>query len=155
MRLYLYATDNVDPALASSVTEWGVDPTEGEYDPQFEWDGRGADIATLGGRVIQDYGVVEQDRKIKIAGRDLTQALKTAIESKFTTVGGQWHFTARKASGVAADVWKVQFRRVPRGFTSVLDAPVFAVGRMYGEPPDSGYERYTYEIVLLVVQKVA
>jgi hypothetical protein len=155
MRLYLYATDNVDPALATNVTEWGVDPTEGEYDPQFEWDGRGTDIATLGGRVIQDYGVVEQDRKIRIAGRDLTQALKTGIESKFTTVGGQWHFTARKASGVAADVWKVQFRRVPRGFTSVLDAPVFAVGRMYAEPPDSGYERYTYEIVLLVVQKVA
>jgi hypothetical protein len=155
MRLYLYATDNVDPALATNVTEWGLDPIEGEYDPQFEWDGRGADIATLGGRVIQDYGLVETDRKIKIAGRDLTQALKTAIESKFATVDGQWHFTARKAAGVAADVWKVQFRRVPRGFTSVLDGPVFAVGRMYAEPPDSGYERYTYEIVLLVVQKVA
>jgi hypothetical protein len=155
MRFYLFATDNIDPALASNVTEWGLDPMEGEYDPQFEWDGRGADVATLGGRVVQDYGLVEKDRKIRIAGRDLSAALKSAIESKFTTIDGQWNFTARKSAGAPADVWRVQFRRVPRGFTSVLDGPFFAVGRMYAEPPDAGYERYTYEIVLLVVAKLA
>ena len=124
MRFYLYDTDNVDPALASDVTEWGLDPIDGQYDPQFEWDGRGTDVATLSGRVIQDYGLVEKDRKIRIAGHDLSAALKADIEAKFTTVDGQWNFTARAAAGVASDVWTVQFRRVPRGFTAVLDSSV-------------------------------
>lgn len=155
MRLYLYATDNVDPALASNVTEWGVDPIEGEYDSTFEWAGRGAHIATLGGQVIQDYGLNEKDRKIRIAGRDLTPALRTALQTKYAAVNQEYHFTARPAAVQASDVWKVQFRRVPMGFSAVLDAPMFAVGRMYAEPPPAGYERYRYEVVLLVNLKVA
>jgi hypothetical protein len=155
MRLYLYATDNIDPALATNVTEWGVDPIDGEYDPQFEFDGRGANIATLGGRVIQDYGQVERDRKILIKGSDLTLALKTAIEAKYVTVEGQFNFTARKAAATPADVWRVQFQRNPRGFSAVLDAARYGIGHMYVEPAHIDYERYTYEIVLLVVSKLA
>ena len=155
MRLYLYGTDNVDPALASNVTEWGVDPVEGEYDSTFEWEGRGADIPTLGGRIIQDYGLNEKDRKIRIAGRDLTPALRTALQTKYAAVNQQYHFTARPAAGQASDVFRVHFRRSPMGFSAVLDATMFAIGRMYEEPPPAGYERYRYDIVLLVVQKVA
>jgi len=155
MRLYIYATDNVDPALATNVTEWGVDPIEGEYDSTFEWDGRGTYVPTLGGHVIQDWGLNEKDRKIRIAGRDLTAALRTALQSKYAVVNQQYHFTARPAAGQASDVWKVHFRRSPMGFSAVLDAQMFQIGRMYAEPPPAGYERYRYEIVLLVVQKVA
>ena len=155
MRLYLYGTDNVNPTLASNVTEWAVDPVEGEYDSTFDWDGRGADIGTLGGRIIQDWGLNEKDRKIRIAGRDMTPALRTALQSKYAAVNQQYHFTARPAQGQASDVWKVRFRRVPMGFSAILDAPTFAVGRMYAEPAPDGYERYRYELVLLVVEKVA
>lgn len=155
MRFYLYATDDPDPAEASNVTEWGLDPIEGEYDSTFEWEGRGADIATLGGRIIQDYGLNEKDRKIRIAGRDLTPALRTALQSKYVAVDQEYHFTARPAEDQAGDVWKVQFRRIPMGFSAVLDGPMFAVGRMYQEPPPAGYERYRYEVVLLSVEKVA
>jgi hypothetical protein len=155
MRFYLYGTDNVNPTLATNVTEWALDPVEGEYDPTFEWEGRGADIATLGGRIIQDYGLNEKDRKIRLAGRDLTPALRAALQTKYAAVNQQYHFTARPAQGQASDVWKVQFRRVPLGFSAILDAPMFAVGRMYAEPAPDGYERYRYEMVLLVVAKVA
>lgn len=113
MRFYLYATDDVDPAEASNVTEWGLEPIEGEYDSEFEWDGRGADIPTLGGRIIQDWGVHEEDRKIRVAGRDLSPTLRAALETKYLAIETEWHFTARKSAAVSADVWKVQFRRVP------------------------------------------
>jgi hypothetical protein len=155
MKFYLYSTDHADPARAADATEWGLDPLEGEYDPEFEWNGRGADIPTLGGLVIQDYGVIEKDRKIRVAGRDLNGALRSALESKYLVANGEWHFTARRAANIAADVWKVRFRRVPRGFSAVLDGPTFAVGRMYQEPPDPGYERYRYELVLLVLEKIS
>ena len=155
MRFYLYSTDDADPAEADDVTEWGLDPIEGEYDPEFEWDGRGSHVTTLGGSVIQDYGVNELDRKIRVAGRDLNNTLRAELETKYLQPNTEWHFTARKAEAVAADVWKVQFRRVPRGFSALLDGPTFAVGRMYQEPPDAGYERYRYELVLLVLEKVS
>ncbi len=155
MRLYLYATDNVDPAHATNVTEWGIDPIDGEYDPRFEFDGRGADIVTLGGRVIQDWGLNEKDRKIRIAGKDLNPTEKSALQTKYETTNGQFYFTARVAAATPAEVWKVQFRRSPAGFVAVLDAPMFAVGGRYSEPPPSGYERYHYEMVLLVVEKMA
>jgi hypothetical protein len=155
MHFYLYSTDDPHPAEADDVTEWGLDPIEGEYDSEFEWDGRGADIPTLGGRIIQDWGISEKDRKIRVAGRDLNSTLRDELETKYLGVDQEWFFTARKAAGVDADVWRVQFRRVPRGFSAVLDGPTFAVGRMYQEPPDPGYERYRYELVLLVVEKVA
>jgi hypothetical protein len=154
MRFYLYSTDNTDPALAIDVTEWGLDPIEGEYDPEFEWDGRGASIATLGGRVNQDWGQNEKDRKIRVAGQDLNPSLRAALETKYNAIDAEWHFTARKAAVTPGDVWLVNFRRSPRGFTAVLDGPTFAVGRMYGEPPDPGYERYRYELVLLVGAKL-
>jgi hypothetical protein len=155
MRLYLYGTDNLDPNLAGNVTQWGVDPEDGEYDPEFEFAGRGANVATLGGRVLQDYGQVEVDRKIRIAGQDLSLALKNAIAAKYATVDGQFNFTARRAANVASDVWRVQFQRVPRGFSAVLRAAMYQVGRMYAEPAHDDYERYEYEIILLVVSKLA
>lgn len=155
MRFYLYATDNVDPAAASNVTEWGLDPIEGEYDSEFEWEGRGSVTPTLGGVVIQDYGTSQQDRKLRVAGRGLDAATRAALESKYLAPNTEYHFIARKSSGAPADVFKVQFRRVPRGFTAQLDAPTFAIGRMISEPAPAGYERYRYELVLLVVEKVA
>jgi hypothetical protein len=154
MRFYLYSIDDPDPAQALDATEWGLDPIEGEYDPEFEWNGRGSDVATLGGRVIQDYGLNELDRKIRVSGRDLNDTLRAELEMKYVEPNTEWYFTARKAEGVGADVWKVRFRRVPRGFSALIDGPTFAIGRMYQEPPDAGYERYRYELVLLVVEKL-
>jgi len=94
MRCYLYSTDSTDPALALNETDWLLDPIEGEYDSEFEWDGRGASVPTLGGRVIHDYGMLEADRNIRIAGSDLTEAERDALESKYAA-GGEWHFSAR------------------------------------------------------------
>ena len=154
MRCYLYSTDSTDPALALNETDWLLDPIEGEYDSEFEWDGRGASVPTLGGRVIHDYGMLEADRNIRIAGSDLTEAERDALESKYAA-GGEWHFSARAADVTPATVWLVQFRRVPRGFTAVLDAPKFAVGRYHSQPPALGYVGYKYEIVLMVLEKLA
>ena len=108
-------------------------------------------------KTLKDSGVadVAKDRKIRIAGRDLTPALRTALQTKYAAVNQEYHFTARAAAAQASDVWRVQFRRAPMGFSAVLDASTFAIGRMYAEPPAAGYERYRYEIVLLVNQKVA
>src|SRR5262249_58876439 len=131
-----------EPSLGGGVSERALGPVEGEYNRTCEWEGGGADIAALGGRVIQDYGLDEQDRKIRIGGRDLTPALRAALHTKYAAVNHQYHFTARPAQGQASDVWKVQFRRVPMGFSAILDAPMFAVGRMYAEPAPDGYERY-------------
>ena len=153
MLFYLYSTDDADPAEAATVAlAWQADTLESEYDPAFEWAGRGSDVPTLGGHVIQDYGVVEQDRKIRCAGW-LEADEAAALEAAYIA-GGEYHFTARKQTGVAAEVWKVQFRRVPRGFTAVLEATTFATGRLISEPVAADYERYRYELVLLVVAKI-
>jgi hypothetical protein len=154
MRFYLYSTANPDPAADAGAISFLLDPVEGEYDPDFEWDGRGAVVPTLGGRVIQDYGMVEADRSIRVAGSDLTAEERAAIEALYIQQDTEWHFTARPADDTPAPVWRVQFRRVPRGFTAVLDAPKFAIGRFYSQPPAAGYEQYRYELVLLVVARV-
>lgn len=155
MRFYLYSTDEPDPAAAADVTDWLLDPREGEYDSEFEWDGRGAAVPTLGGRIVQDYGRNETDRSIRIAGADLTAGERTALIAKYLQVDTEWFFTARAADGTPADIWRVKFRRVPRGFSAVLDAPAFAIGRFYSQPPAADYERYRYEIVLLVLEKLS
>jgi len=152
MKFYLYSTDDADPAEAADKIEWQADTLESEYDPAFDWNGRGADVVTLGGHVIHDYGTLEADRKIRCAGF-IDPAEAAALEAAYLA-GGEYHFTARKQLGVAADVWKVRFRRVPRGFTAVLDTPVFAIGRAISEPVREGYEQYRYEVVLLVVNKL-
>src|SRR5687767_5454670 len=122
MRFYLYSTDDPDPAAAVDETDWLLDPIEGEYDPEFEWDGRGAAVVTLGGRIVQDYGRSELDRNIRIAGADLTAAERAALDQKYSAIDTEWFFTARAADATPADVWRVQFRRVPRGFSALLDA---------------------------------
>jgi hypothetical protein len=153
MKFFLYNTDDADPAAATGVVSWELNAVESEYDPAYEWDGRGADIATFGGRVIQDYGQVEADRKIRVAGIHLDPDTVAALEAKYTAAD-EYHFTARKVAAVAETVWKVRFRRVPRGFTATLDAPTFQIGRAFSEPAPVGYERYSYEMVLLVIQKL-
>ena len=154
MKFYLYNTDSPDPAIATGLLNWELNPQESEYDPTYEWNGRGADVPTLGGHVYHDYGLVESDRKIRITGSYLDATTMAALEAKYAATNTEYYFSARKVDAVADTIWKVRFRRQPRGFTCELDAPVFMIGRALSQPVPTGYERYKYEMVLLVVSKL-
>ncbi len=111
----VYSTDNVDPTLAVDTTSWDFDVWgQGEYDPRFEWEGRGANILTFGGRVDQFYGFNLKDRKIRIAGIDLTEAIRKALQLKYET-DSEWNFT----DGI--DVFRVRFSIKPSGFSAALN----------------------------------
>jgi hypothetical protein len=148
-RFHIYSTDNTDPLLASDSTGWGLDPVEGEYDPRFEWGGRGSHIETLGGRFDQDYGFEITDRKIRIAGRDLSDLVRAALQTKYEAVDQDWHFT----HGLG-EVFKVRFSRNPLGFVTTLDAPLYARGLYIVSPPPPQYVRYRYVLFLRVVSQV-
>lgn len=146
----IYSLDNVDPDLAVDSTSWKPDPRgAAEYDPRFQWEGRGAHTPTLGGMDHQDYGLEIQDRMIRIAGEDFTEALRLAIETKYEAVDTEFHFT----SGLGGVV-RVRFSRVPRGFTSLLDTSLFAKGIFVSPFPPESYRRYRYEILLHVISEV-
>jgi len=145
----IYSLDNVDPNLASDSTSWKPDPRTAEYDPRFEWTGRGSHTATLGGMDHQDYGLEIQDRKIRIAGQDFSEALRLELETKYEALDTEFHFT----SGLGGVV-RVRFSRVPRGFISVLNASLFAKGLFLNTIPAEQYRRYNYEIMLHVIAEV-
>ena len=147
-RFSIYSTDDPDPDVAVDVTSWKPDPIEAVYDPRFEWVGRGAHVATLGGMVHQDAGLNIKDRKILISGRDMSNALRSELETKYVTVDTEWNFT----DGLG-EVFRVRFAREPRGFNAILDAALYAKGIFSSNPPPIKYVRYHYEIILLVISQ--
>ncbi len=160
MRFAIYSTDNIDPALAADATFFDLDPEAGEYDPRFEWEARGAHIATLGGRIDQDYGFNIKDRKIRIKGEDMLEAVRIPLEIKHQKKDVEWNFTD------GLEVFRVRFSRQPRGFITTLNVPLYAEGvglsdkspvlqsTGFGDPPPPAYVRYSYEILLLVVSQL-
>lgn len=147
-RFSIFSTDDPDPDKALDVTSWKPDPIEAQYDPRFEWVGRGAHVATLGGMVHQDTGLNIKDRKIFVGGRDMSNALRAELETKYVTVDTEWNF----ADGLG-DVFRVRFARDPRGFIAILDAALYAKGIFTSNPPALKYVRYKYEITLLVISQ--
>lgn len=160
MRFAIYSTDNIDPAQAADATYFDLDPEAGEYDPRFEWQARGAHVATLGGRIDQDYGFNVKDRKIRLKGDDMLEAVRKPLETKHQKVDADWNFTD------GLEVFKVRFSRQPRGFFATVNVPLYAGGvglsdlspwakpSGFGDPPPPAYVRYSYEILLLVVSQL-
>lgn len=145
----IYSIDNVDPDLAADLTRWGPDPISGLYDSTFEWEGRGSHIATLFGRKHQDSAPNIKDRKIMIGGSDFTVDLRDQIQTKYEALDTEYNFT----DGLG-EVFRVRFSRRPRGFTPVLNTPLYATGILIENPPPAKYRRYSYEIMLWIVSQL-
>ena len=142
MAFALYSTDispTTNPGGASpspaSLAVFDQDPIFGEYDTLAGSIGRGSVQQTFGGVVVQDFGVVAGDGRIRIAERDaMSQAVADSIRAMHGIPNGQFYFT----DGVG--VWRVQFAR-PDGFKAWRNLLWAA----------KGHTVYSYEINLILV----
>lgn len=139
-----YSTDinpTTDPANAvpapATLVVLDQDPViSGQYDMAGGDVGRGSVIRTLGGNVIQDFGVVDGDRRIFFSDNDaLDQDTVNALKALHETVDGEYYFTD------GYEVWKVRFAR-PNGFKYRKNLFWAA----------EGLNIYSYEINLIVVE---
>lgn len=141
----IYSTEvspTVDPDNAAIAPDtlivFDQDPLFGEYDPNGSDQDRGTVIRTLGGVVVQDFGLVEQDGVITLSDTDALEAdTVTALKTAYAVVDGQYYFTD------GYECWKVQFSRNPKGlkfFRNILAAY-------------HGTHLFSYEIQLLVISK--
>jgi hypothetical protein len=95
---------------------------------------RGSVISTLGGVVIQDFGVNVQDQRISFSDEAaLTETTKEALRALYEISSGTYYFTD------GYDCWLVQFSR-PNGF----------VYRRNLISSHYGVARFDYEINLVV-----
>ena len=125
----------LSPAPLTLIT-LDQDPLFGTYEPEAGQMGRGSQNPTLGGVVIQDFGVILQDQRIKIAEDNaLSQTTVDALRSASAIAGGEYFFTD------GYDVWKVAFLR-PGGFRAWRNM-LFAA---------KGVTIYSYEINLMVLE---
>ena len=101
---------NADPAPATLVV-MDQPPIFGTYDFDAGSTGRGSVHKTLGGNVVQDFGVVESDGRISFSETDvyMSSTNVAAIKAIHDVVDGQYYFTD------GFNVWTVQFLR-PNGF---------------------------------------
>ena len=129
--------DTLSPAPAILVT-LDQTPLFGTYEPEAGTMGRGSQNQTLGGVVVQDFGVFLQDQRIKIAEDNaLSQATVDALRSVSATVGGEYFFTD------GYEVWKVAFLR-PGGFRAWRNMLYAA----------NGVTIYSYEMNLIVLEEL-
>jgi len=110
---------------------------DGAYDFHAGEVGRGSVIRTMGGVVVQDFGVVEGDGRIVFSESDaLSGATVAALKTLHETVDGEYYFTD------GYGVWTVRFAR-PRGFT-------YRRNLFWAH---QGHEVYSYEINLIVLSR--
>jgi len=129
--------DNADP-LPATLIVFDQDPIHANYDPTGSDQDRGSVIQTLGGVVIQDFGVNAQDETITFSEANaITQSTVTALKTAYETIDGQWFFTD------GYECWKVQFSRKPRGFKAWRSLLFSYHGQHF----------FSYEIYLIVVNK--
>lgn len=127
--------ETLSPAPLTLIT-LDQDPLFDTYEPEAGQMGRGSQNPTLGGVVIQDFGVILQDQRIKIAEDNaLSQTTVDALRSASAIAGGEYFFTD------GYDVWKVAFLR-PGGFRAWRNM-LFAA---------KGVTIYSYEINLMVLE---
>lgn len=139
-----YSTDidpNTDPASADPAPETLVvldqAPIFGEYDFHSGETGRGSVTKTLGGQVIQDFGVFEEDQRISFSETDaLSSAMVAALKTLHETVDGEYYFTD------GYNVWKVRFAR-PGGFR-------YWRNLLWAQ---HGTDIFSYEINLIVISQ--
>lgn len=136
----IVATLNPDEAAPLPATNivFTQDPTHGEYNEAQADSDRGSVIQTLGGVVIQDFGVNVQDEIISFSDTEaLTQDVVTELQSAYEQIDTEWYFTDGRSC------WKVQFSRNPRGFQKFKNL-LFT---------KHDFIRYSYSIILLVINK--
>jgi hypothetical protein len=128
---------NADPA-PSGLVVLDQPPLFGAYDPAGGEVGRGSVFQTLGGAVVQDFGVFDQDQRIAFSESDaLSEETVAALKSLHDTVDGEYYFTD------GYDVWKVRFAR-PNGFK-------YRRNLFWAHHEITVY---SYEIELIVVAKI-
>ena len=82
----------------------------GKYDDHAGTTVRGSGIPTLGGVVVQDFGLQIMDQRISFSDEAaLTKTTIDALRAAYETSSGEYYFTD------GYDCWKVQFVR-PNGF---------------------------------------
>jgi hypothetical protein len=131
------APDTLTPAPETLIV-FDQDPLFSSYDPDAGGQDRGTIIRTLGGVVVQDFGVVEGDGIITFSDTNaLVATTVSALKTAYETLDGQFYFTD------GYECWKVQFSRNPKGlktFRNILAAY-------------HGTHLFSYEIQLLVISK--
>jgi len=141
-----YSTDitaTVTPATASPapatlvVLDQPAILGDASFDEMSGEIGRGSVIQTLGGNVIQDFGVVASDGHIVFSDTDaLSASIVAAIKVIYETVDGQYYFTD------GFSVWLVRFAR-PNGF-------VYRKNLFWAQ---HGTVIYSYSIDLIIISK--
>jgi hypothetical protein len=129
---------NADPAPSTLVVLEQV-PILGnaQYDLMSGEIGRGSVIRTLGGVVIQDFGIIDGDQRITFSDADALGASCVAdLKTIHETVDGQYYFTD------GFNVWTVRFSR-PGGF-------VYRRNLFWAQ---HNQEIYSYSISLIVVSQ--
>ena len=95
----------------ASIVRFDRDPiVTGSYDDHAGSIMRGSVIPTLGGVVVQDFGVQIQDQRITFSDEAaLSEITKEALKTLYEVSSGEYYFTD------GYDCWLVQFAR-PNGF---------------------------------------
>lgn len=129
--------ETLSPAPLTLVT-LDQDPLFGSYEPEAGQMGRGSQSQTLGGVVVQDFGVCLQDQRIKIAEDNaLGWATVDILRSISAIAGGEYFFTD------GYDVWKVAFLR-PGGFRAWRNMLYAA----------NGVTVFSYEINFIILEEL-
>lgn len=144
MDFAFYSTDiapTTDPASAypapAILVVLDQPPVFGAYELHGGETGRGSLFQTLGGAVVQDFGVFDKDLRISFSENDaLSEATVTALEALHETVDGEYYFTN------GYNVWRVRFAR-PGGFR-------YQRSQFWAE---HGQDVWSYEINLIVISR--
>jgi len=129
--------DSASP-LPATLIVFDQDPIHANYNPVGSGQARGSVIRTLGGVVVQDFGVNIKDETISFSEANaLSSSVISALKTAYETVDGQWYFTD------GYECWKVQFSRNPRGFRAWRSL-LFSYHSQHV---------FSYEISLLVISK--
>ena len=129
--------DIAEPAPLTNIV-FDQDPYYGTYTPAKSESDRGSVIKTLGGVVIQDFGVNVVDEVITFSDVEaLSQSIVDALKAAYIIVDGEWYFT----DGYSC--WLVKFSRNPRGFDSWRNL-IFSA---------HDFHTFSYAVNLLVLNK--
>jgi len=129
---------NADPA-PSSLAVLDQPPLFGAYDLHGGEVGRGSVFQTLGGAVVQDFGVFQEDLRLSFSEENAPISADTIADLKalHETVDDEYYFTD------GYDIWLVRFAR-PNGFKYRRNLFWAAQGE----------DAFSYEINLIVVAKL-
>ncbi len=128
---------NASPAPATLVV-LDQPPIFGAYDFDAGEVGRGSVIQTLGGVVIQDFGVTSGDGRISFSETDaLSAETVAALKAIHEVIDGEYFFTD------GFNIWRVRFAR-PNGFKARKNL----FWAQHGE------SIYSYEVNLIIVAEL-